>query len=78
MRIRRRPWAQERVQKARVKMLFPLIFCVFPSLFAVVLGPAVVQIATSEIAYAEREWGEGGRRGRRVSMGGGHRHVRND
>lgn len=45
MRTKRRQRAQEKAFGAPVKLVFPLVFCIFPSLFIVLLGPAGLRIA---------------------------------
>ncbi|MDB5838179.1 MAG: type secretion system protein [Herminiimonas sp.] len=44
LRTRRRQRAEEAAAKIALKLLFPLIFCIFPSLLLVLLGPAMIQV----------------------------------
>jgi len=47
MRVRRRQRIQEKAFAAPVKMIFPMMFCIFPSIFIVILGPAVMNITAA-------------------------------
>ena len=49
MRMKRRQRAEERAHQAPVKMLFPMVFLIFPSIYIVLLGPAVLQVMDSGI-----------------------------
>lgn len=47
MRLRRRQRAEQKAHQAPIKMLFPMVFLIFPALFIVLLGPAVLTIMES-------------------------------
>ncbi len=47
MRINRKQIAQTKAMKAPVKMLIPMVFCIFPPMFIVVIGPAALNMTSS-------------------------------
>ncbi len=49
MRTKRRQRAEERAHQAPIKMLFPMVFLIFPSIYIVLLGPAVLTVMESGI-----------------------------
>lgn len=44
IREKRQQWIEEQAMKAPVKLLFPLVFLIFPSIFIVILGPSLISI----------------------------------
>ena len=52
LRTRRRQLIDESAGKIATKLLFPLIFCIFPALLVVLLGPAVLQIMRTIVPVA--------------------------
>jgi len=53
MRMKRRQRAEQQAQAAPIKMMFPLVLCIFPTLFLVILGPAGIQIYHQLVANGE-------------------------
>jgi tight adherence protein C len=49
MRVKRRQRAQEKAQQAPVKMLIPMVFLIFPSIWIVLLGPAIIQLKNTNL-----------------------------
>jgi tight adherence protein C len=47
LRVQRSQRAEEQAAKLPVKILFPMLMCIFPSIFIVVIGPAIIQISKS-------------------------------
>jgi tight adherence protein C len=47
MRARRKQVIEERAQKAPIKILFPLVFLIFPAMFVVILGPMIFRLSDS-------------------------------
>lgn len=54
LRNKRRTMAEECAAKIGLKLLFPLIFCIFPTLLMVLLGPAAMQLSRTLAAVAAR------------------------
>jgi tight adherence protein C len=44
MRVQTRQMAEEKAAKLGVKLVFPIFFCILPSLFVVTVGPVLVRI----------------------------------
>jgi tight adherence protein C len=53
IRLKRRQVGEEKAAKTTVKIIFPLVLFIFPSMFLVLLGPAVLSIMRSMAAMGQ-------------------------